>query len=155
MADGTKITISEALEATAFAVGRKPVERSDAAAIQAAEARATGLDANIPGGLAAQAQSAAAANAWTARDEDKTKLGDVDPLECYGETDCGQGGGERRRGKGSQRGDAKQAQRNGEGGRCGRVHVCGRAVQPRSYISRPASFVRVRVLVVDRLVHGV
>ncbi|KAL6648768.1 hypothetical protein ACP70R_012992 [Stipagrostis hirtigluma subsp. patula] len=77
MADITKVTIGEALEATALAAGEMPVERSDAAAIQAAEARATGLDANIPGGLAAQAQSAAAANEWAARDEDKTTLGDV------------------------------------------------------------------------------
>jgi hypothetical protein len=53
------------------------VERSDAAAIQAAEARATGLDANVPGGLAAQAQSAAAANSWAWGDEDKATLGDV------------------------------------------------------------------------------
>lgn len=53
------------------------MERSDAAAIQAAEVRATGLDVNIPGGLAAQAQSAADANAWAARDEEKAKLGDV------------------------------------------------------------------------------
>jgi hypothetical protein len=73
----TKVTIGEALEATALAAGEQPVERSDAAAIQAAESRATGLDANVPGGLAAQAQSAAAANARAARDEDKTTLGDV------------------------------------------------------------------------------
>ncbi|CAL4912672.1 unnamed protein product [Urochloa decumbens] len=77
MVDNTKVTIGEALEATALAAGDEPVERSDAAAIQAAEARATGLDANVPGGLAAQAQSAAAANAWAARDQDKTTLGDV------------------------------------------------------------------------------
>jgi len=77
VADNTKVTIGEALEATALAAGDEPVERSDAAAIQAAEARATGLDANVPGGLAAQAQSAAAANAWAARDVDKTTLGDV------------------------------------------------------------------------------
>ena len=53
------------------------MERSDAAAIQAAEVRATGLDANVPGGLAARAQSAADANAWAARDVDKATLGDV------------------------------------------------------------------------------
>ncbi|XP_066357983.1 late embryogenesis abundant protein D-34-like isoform X2 [Miscanthus floridulus] len=75
--DMTNVTIGEALEATALAAGDAPVERSDAAAIQAAEARATGLDANVPGGLAAQAQSAAAANAWAWRDEDKATLGDV------------------------------------------------------------------------------
>ncbi|CAL4929156.1 unnamed protein product [Urochloa decumbens] len=77
LVDNTKVTIGEALEATALAAGDEPVERSDAAAIQAAEARATGLDVNVPGGLAAQAQSAAAANAWAARDQDKTTLGDV------------------------------------------------------------------------------
>ncbi|EAY88627.1 hypothetical protein OsI_10103 [Oryza sativa Indica Group] len=72
-----KITIGEALEAAALAAGGTPVERSDAAAIQAAEAKATGTDTYMPGGLAAQAQSAAVANLWTARDADKTKLGDV------------------------------------------------------------------------------
>lgn len=76
--DNTKVTIGEALEATALAAGDVPVERSDAAAIQAAEARATGLNANVPGGLAAQAQAAAAANAGASRDEDrKATLGDV------------------------------------------------------------------------------
>nr|AWJ68112.1 late embryogenesis abundant [Cleistogenes songorica] len=75
--DVTKVTIGEALEATALAAGDVPVERSDAAAIQAAEARATGLHANIPGGLAEQAQSAAVANEMAAREEDKTTLGDV------------------------------------------------------------------------------
>ena len=39
--DGTKITIGEALEATAFSAGDQPVEPSDAAAIAAAEARAS------------------------------------------------------------------------------------------------------------------
>jgi hypothetical protein len=73
----TKVTIGEALEATAIAAGDVPVELSDAAAVQAAEARATGLDANVPGGLAAQAQSAAVANETAARDEDKVTLGDV------------------------------------------------------------------------------
>jgi hypothetical protein len=73
--DLTKVTIGEALEATALAAGDMPVERSDAAAIQAAEARATGRNANVPGGLAAQ--SAAVANETAARDEDKVTLGDV------------------------------------------------------------------------------
>ncbi|GJN09019.1 hypothetical protein PR202_ga26986 [Eleusine coracana subsp. coracana] len=76
-ADMTKVTIGEALEATALAAGDTPVERSDAAAIQAAEARATGLNANVPGGLAAKAQAAAAANEMVDRDEDKTTLADV------------------------------------------------------------------------------
>ncbi|KAK1652849.1 hypothetical protein QYE76_070654 [Lolium multiflorum] len=77
VADGTKITIGEALEAAGYAAGSRPVELSDAAAIQAAEVRATGLDANIPGGLAAEAQSAADSNALAASDEDKTTLGNV------------------------------------------------------------------------------
>lgn len=76
-AAASKITIGEALEAASFAAGRRPVERSDAAAIQAAEVRATGLDVNVPGGLAAQAQKAADANERAASDRDKTMLGDV------------------------------------------------------------------------------
>ena len=73
MVDGTKITIGEALEATAFSAGDQPVEASDAAAIAAAEARATGLDEAPPGGLAAQARAAADANAQA----DKTTLRQV------------------------------------------------------------------------------
>ncbi|PIN14565.1 hypothetical protein CDL12_12799 [Handroanthus impetiginosus] len=65
------------LEATALSAGDKPIDESDAAAIQAAEVRATGLGHVVPGGVAAEAQSAAAHNLRTARDEDKTKLGDV------------------------------------------------------------------------------
>jgi hypothetical protein len=86
--DMTKVTIGEALEATALAAGDAPVERSDAAAIQAAEARATGLDANVPGGLAARAQSAAAANAWASRDEDKATLGDVLAVRVTSSLQC-------------------------------------------------------------------
>lgn len=71
------VTIGEALEAAAVSVGQKPVEQSDAAAIQAAEVRATGSNIISPGGLAAMAQSAAAYNAGCGRDEDKVKLGDV------------------------------------------------------------------------------
>lgn len=71
------ISIGEALEATAFSAGNKPIDESDAAAIQAAEIRATGLGHAVPGGVAAGAQSAAAYNDRTMRDEDKTKLGDV------------------------------------------------------------------------------
>ncbi|XP_022156725.1 late embryogenesis abundant protein 47-like [Momordica charantia] len=74
---GGGITIGEALEATALAVGQKPVEWSDAAAIQAAEVRATGRMNITPGGVAATAQSAATLNARIARDEDKTKLADI------------------------------------------------------------------------------
>ncbi|KAK7280116.1 hypothetical protein RJT34_25178 [Clitoria ternatea] len=71
------ITIGEALEAAAQTVGDKPVDQSDAAAIQAAEVRATGNNVTQPGGLAAMAQSAAAYNAECKRNEDKIKLGDV------------------------------------------------------------------------------
>ncbi|WOL03122.1 late embryogenesis abundant protein D-34-like isoform X1 [Canna indica] len=72
-----KITIGEALEATARTAGNKPVEPSDAAAIQAAESTATGVNAVLPGGVAAAAQAAVIANSWVDRDEEKTKLGDV------------------------------------------------------------------------------
>lgn len=71
------ITIGEALEATALTAGKKPVEWSDAAAIQAAEVRATGRTNIVPGGVAAAAQSAATLNARATKDEDKTKLADI------------------------------------------------------------------------------
>ncbi|XP_030520695.1 late embryogenesis abundant protein D-34-like [Rhodamnia argentea] len=74
--DGS-ITIGEALEAAALTAGQKPVEWSDAAAIQAAEVRATGRSSIVPGGVAAAAQSAANLNARTLRDEDKTTLADI------------------------------------------------------------------------------
>ncbi|KAI3928946.1 hypothetical protein MKW92_018587 [Papaver armeniacum] len=74
---GGKITIGEALEATALTAGDKPVDQSDAAAIQAAEVRATGRNVITPGGVAAAAQAAATYNTRVARDEDKTTLGDV------------------------------------------------------------------------------
>lgn len=67
-------TIGEALEATAFSAGDKAVDQSDAAAIQAAEVRATGRIE--PGGVAATAQSAADSNPRIP-DEAKTKLSDV------------------------------------------------------------------------------
>ena len=71
------ITIGEALEATAKTAGDKPVDQSDAAAIQAAEVRATGSNVITPGGLAATAQSAASFNAGVDKDENKIKLRDV------------------------------------------------------------------------------
>lgn len=71
------ITIGEALEATVLTAGDRPVDYSDAAAIQAAEVRATGRTNIIPGGVAAAAQSAATRNARATRDEDKTKLAEV------------------------------------------------------------------------------
>ncbi|KAH7857195.1 hypothetical protein Vadar_010081 [Vaccinium darrowii] len=72
-----QITIGEALEAVITTAGNKPVEQSDAAAIQAAEVRATGSNVVTPGGVGAAAQSAAAYNAGLDQDEDKIKLGDV------------------------------------------------------------------------------
>lgn len=74
---GGGITIGEALEATVLTAGKKPVEWSDAAAIQAAEVRATGRTNIVPGGVAAAAQSAATLNARITKEEDKTKLGDI------------------------------------------------------------------------------
>ncbi|OMO80741.1 Seed maturation protein [Corchorus capsularis] len=71
------ITIGEALEATAHTAGNKPVDQSDAAAIQAAEVRATGSNVITPGGLAATAQSAAAHNAAVYHDDEKIKLNEV------------------------------------------------------------------------------
>jgi hypothetical protein len=71
------ITIGEALEAAVQSAGGKTLDLSDAAAIQAAEARATGSDIMIPGGIAITAQSAVIYNARVERDEDKIKLGDV------------------------------------------------------------------------------
>ncbi|KAG9451996.1 hypothetical protein H6P81_004900 [Aristolochia fimbriata] len=71
------ITIGEALEATALTAGNKPVDQSDAAAIQAAEVRATGSTVIHAGGVAAQAQSAATANTRTMADENKTTLSEI------------------------------------------------------------------------------
>lgn len=71
------ITIGEALEAAVHTAGDKPVDQSDAAAIQAAEARATGSSVITPGGLAATAQSAASFNSGMQREEDKIKLSEV------------------------------------------------------------------------------
>ncbi|KAJ0034494.1 hypothetical protein Pint_24810 [Pistacia integerrima] len=71
------ITIGEALEATAQTAGDKPVDQSDAAAIQAAEVRATGANVVTSGGLAASAQSAAAHNEIVNREEEKIQLKEV------------------------------------------------------------------------------
>ncbi|CAM0876222.1 unnamed protein product [Alopecurus aequalis] len=73
----TKVKIGEALEAAAKAVGDHPVERSDAAAVRAAEARAVGPGETIPGGVAEQAEAAAESNATAAHDEDKVTIADV------------------------------------------------------------------------------
>ncbi|XP_071735438.1 late embryogenesis abundant protein 47 [Rutidosis leptorrhynchoides] len=71
------ITIGEALEATALTAGNRAVDYSDAAAIQAAEVRATGRTNIVPGGVAAAAQSAATRNARVTREDDKTKLKEI------------------------------------------------------------------------------
>ncbi|AES60879.1 putative Seed maturation protein [Medicago truncatula] len=76
--DKNAITIGEALEASALSqAGDKPLDQSDAAAIQAAEMRATGKNHTEPGGLGAIAQSAATRNTRTMPDLQKTTLGDV------------------------------------------------------------------------------
>lgn len=72
-----KITIGEALEAATHTAGNKPVDQSDAAAIQAAEVRATGTNIMTPGGLASLAQSAASFNVSLTKDDEKVKLTDV------------------------------------------------------------------------------
>ncbi|XP_022991963.1 late embryogenesis abundant protein D-34-like [Cucurbita maxima] len=75
--DKDSITIGEALEASAMSAGDKPIDQSDAAAIQAAEVRATGKNEITPGSIGAEAQSAASLNTRAMRDQDKTTLGDI------------------------------------------------------------------------------
>lgn len=77
MSGKTNITIGEALEATALAAGGRPVDYSDAVAIQAAEVRATARTNIVPDGVAAAAQSAATRNARASTHEDKTKIGHI------------------------------------------------------------------------------
>lgn len=57
--------------------GDKPIDQSDAAAIKAAEMRATGLNVITPGGIGAVAQTAATMNARTTYEADKLTLADV------------------------------------------------------------------------------
>jgi hypothetical protein len=76
IASGEAVTIGEALEAAAVGAGDKPVQPSDARAIQSAEARATGIPGGIPGGLAAFAQSAAELNPRVTASE-KTTISDI------------------------------------------------------------------------------
>lgn len=71
------ITIGEALEVTTMSAGDKVVDQSDAAAIQAAEARATGSNTVTPGGVAAMAQSAVALNERIVAEDHKITLSDV------------------------------------------------------------------------------
>lgn len=74
----TDITIGEALEATAYtAAGEKPVDQSDAAAINVAEVRALGSNDTPSSGIGAYAQSAADHNARLMRGGNKTTLSDV------------------------------------------------------------------------------
>lgn len=76
-ADATKITIGEALEATARAGGGRPIDSADAEAIRAAEMSALGAEVTMPGGLGDVAQAAARANTRATREDDKVKVGDV------------------------------------------------------------------------------
>jgi hypothetical protein len=69
------VTIGDALEAAAVGAGDRPVEKSDARAIQSAVQRATGAPATA-GGLAAAAMSAADLNPRVAS-ADKTTLADI------------------------------------------------------------------------------
>ncbi|KAL2935697.1 Late embryogenesis abundant protein 47 [Bienertia sinuspersici] len=71
------ITIGEALEVVASIVGSKAVDESDAAAIQAAEMRATGATSPSITGIGFQAQSAAMVNARRIYDNEKTTLSDI------------------------------------------------------------------------------
>ncbi|KAK8702130.1 hypothetical protein V6N13_020498 [Hibiscus sabdariffa] len=75
--DPAPITIGEALEVAALSASDKPIDQSDAAAIQAAEMRATGSSEISPGGIASEAQSAAVRNSQTNRFEDRATLSDV------------------------------------------------------------------------------
>ncbi|XVF32557.1 hypothetical protein REPUB_Repub17cG0092500 [Reevesia pubescens] len=71
------ITVGEALETAAFSAAEKPIDQSDAAAIQAAEMRATQSNEVLPGGIASEAQCAATRNSRTMRFEDQATLSDV------------------------------------------------------------------------------
>lgn len=80
--DNTKLTIGEALEATARVIGDEPVLASDAVAIGAAETTACRADVTIPGGIGDAAIAAASNNMWAPNDEVKIKLGDILSV-CY------------------------------------------------------------------------
>ncbi|XP_021764401.1 late embryogenesis abundant protein D-34-like [Chenopodium quinoa] len=75
--DSDAVTIGEALETSAISAGDKPITQTDAAAIQAAEMRVTGCGNTPPGGLGAEAQSAATRNEQIMSYENKITLGDV------------------------------------------------------------------------------
>ncbi|OMP05046.1 Seed maturation protein [Corchorus olitorius] len=72
------ITIGEALQTTAISAGDKAIDSSDAAAIQAAERRATGgHDERQYSGLGASAKAAALFNARATGDVAKITISDV------------------------------------------------------------------------------
>ncbi|KAJ4760423.1 hypothetical protein LUZ62_070798 [Rhynchospora pubera] len=73
------VTIGEALEAAALVLGEKPIDLADAAAVCAAEMRATGLAGVVPGGVGAAALAAAESNMRNEKESDgkKTTISDV------------------------------------------------------------------------------
>ncbi|KAL8138970.1 hypothetical protein V2J09_004971 [Rumex salicifolius] len=71
------VTIGEALEAAALSAGDKPVDQSDASAIQAAEMRALGTNTTPSNGLGSEAQRAATLNARTPNPTMMTTIADV------------------------------------------------------------------------------
>ncbi|XP_078180264.1 late embryogenesis abundant protein 3-like [Carex rostrata] len=77
--DEDAVTIGEALEATALVLGDKPVDHADAAAVVAAEMRATGLVGVVPGGVGAAALAAAESNSQNEKKskQEKTSISDV------------------------------------------------------------------------------
>ncbi|KAE8692076.1 Late embryoproteinsis abundant protein D-34 [Hibiscus syriacus] len=75
--DPGPITIGEALEVAALSASDKPIDESDAAAIQAAEMIATGSSEILPGGIASEAQSAAIRNSQMDGSEDRATLSDI------------------------------------------------------------------------------
>ncbi|KAK9669603.1 hypothetical protein RND81_13G142700 [Saponaria officinalis] len=72
--DRDAVTIGEALEASALTAGDKPINHSDAAAIQVAEMLAIGSNKTPPGGIGSEAQAAASANLHS---DPKITLADV------------------------------------------------------------------------------
>ncbi|KAJ3705636.1 hypothetical protein LUZ61_009341 [Rhynchospora tenuis] len=73
------VTIGEALEAAALVLGEKPIDLADAAAVCAAEMRATGLAGVVPGGVGAAALAAAESNVRNEKvhEGEKTTMSDV------------------------------------------------------------------------------
>ncbi|KAJ1701249.1 hypothetical protein LUZ63_001028 [Rhynchospora breviuscula] len=73
------VTIGEALEAAALVLGEKPIDLADAAAVCAAEMRATGLAGVVPGGVGAAALAAAESNMRNEKESEgkKTTMSDV------------------------------------------------------------------------------